>query len=186
MTTPIPQSYDRAQRTLHWLVAALILVATPLGLVAWRLPPQTSARAALLFVHKSLGMTVLALAVLRLAYRAVVGAPPYAEPLTPLLRAASQAAHYGLYALMIALPVVGYVGSTAGGHEAPWFGLFAFPALAPQDKALAHLAGQAHFWLGWTIVAIVVLHLAAVAWHLWVKRDAVFARMWPSKATRAA
>ncbi len=185
MATPIPQSYDRAQRTFHWLMAALILLAIPLGLAAWRLPPQTSARVALLFVHKSLGMTVLVLVVLRLAYRAAAGAPPYAEAQAPLLRAASQVAYFVLYALMIALPVAGYVASTAGGHEAPWFGLFVFPALTPQDKALAHLAAQAHFWLGWTIIAIVALHLAAVAWHLWVRRDEVFARMWPSRAAPA-
>jgi cytochrome b561 len=185
MATPIPQSYDRAQRTLHWLMAALILVAIPLGLAAWRLPPETSARAALLMAHKSLGMTVLVLAVLRLAYRAAAGAPPYAEPLAPLLHAAAQAAHFVLYALMIALPVVGYVASTAGGHEVSWFGLFVWPALAPPDKALAHLAAQAHFWLGWTIIAIVALHLAAVAWRVWVRRDEVFARMWPSEAAAA-
>jgi len=185
MATPIPQSYDRAQRTLHWLMAALIRLAIPLGLAAWRLPPATSARVALLMAHKSLGMTVLVLAVPRLAYRAFAGAPPYAEPLAPLLRAASQVAYFVLYALMIALPVVGYVASTAGGHEVSWFGLFAFPALAPQDKALAHLAAQAHFWLGWIIIAVVALHVAAVAWHFWVRRDEIFARMWPSRAAPA-
>ncbi len=96
-----------------------------------------------------------------------------------------QVAYFVLYALMIALPVVGYVASTAGGHEVPWFGVFVFPALAPQDKALAHLAIQAHFWLGWTIIAISRCTVAAVAWHLWVKRDEVFARMWPSRAAPA-
>ena len=117
MATPIPQSYDRAQRTFHWLMAALILLAIPLGLAAWRLPEHAPPRVVLLMAHKSLGMTVLVLAVLRLAYRAIAGAPPYAEPLAPLLHAASQVAHLVLYALMIALPAVGYVASTAGGYE---------------------------------------------------------------------
>jgi cytochrome b561 len=117
VATPIPQSYDRAQRTFHWLMAALILLAIPLGLAAWRLPEHAPPRVVLLMAHKSLGMTVLVLAVLRLAYRAIAGAPPYAEPLAPLQRAASQAAHFVLYALMIALPAVGYVASTAGGYE---------------------------------------------------------------------
>jgi cytochrome b561 len=185
MATPIPRSYDRAQRTLHWLMAALILAAIPLGLAALWLPAGTPPRVALLMAHKSLGMTVLVLAVLRLAYRAAVGAPPYAEPLTPLLRAAALVAHFALYTLMVALPVVGYVASTAGGREVSWFGLFVWPALAPQDKALAHLAAQAHFWLGWTIIAIIALHLAAAAWHLLVRRDEVFARMWPGRAAPA-
>ena len=100
MATPIPRSYDRAQRTLHWLMAALILAAIPLGLAAASLPAGASPRVAMLTAHKSLGMTVLVLAVLRLAYRAAVGAPPYAELLAPLLRAASQLAHFALYALI--------------------------------------------------------------------------------------
>lgn len=185
MATPIPRSYDRAQRTLHWLMAALILAAIPLGLAAASLPAGAPPRVALLMAHKSLGMTVLVLAVLRLAYRAAVGAPPYAELLAPLLRAGSQAAHFALYALMIALPVVGYVASTAGGHEVSWFGVFLWPALVAPDKALGHLAIQVHFWLGWTIIAVLALHVAAAAWHLWVKRDDIFARMWPGRATLA-
>jgi cytochrome b561 len=185
MATPIPRSYDRAQRTLHWLMAALILAAIPLGLAAASLPAGASPRVAMLTAHKSLGMTVLVLAVLRLAYRAAVGAPPYAELLAPLLRAASQLAHFALYALMIALPAVGYVASAAGGHEVSWFGLFVWPALGLWDKALAHLAAEAHSWLGWTLIAVVALHLAAVAWHLWVRRDEVFARMWPGRAAPA-
>ena len=109
-------------------------------------------------LHKSLGMTALVLAVLRVVYRAIAGAPPYGETLAPLMRAAAHVAHFALYALMIALPVVGYVASTAGGHEVSWFGLFVWPALVAPDKALGHLAIQAHFWLGWTIVAVLALH----------------------------
>ncbi|MGD0639696.1 MAG: cytochrome b [Roseiarcus sp.] len=182
-TGSIPQSYDRAQRAFHWIMAGLILLAIAIGVIAWWLPERTSPRVELLMLHKSLGMTVLALAILRIVYRAVVGAPPYGRTLTPLMRAGADFAHFALYALMIALPVIGYVASTAGGHEVSWFGLFVFPALAPQDKALGHLAAQAHFWLGWIIITVLALHFAAAAWHLWVKRDDIFARMWPGKAT---
>ncbi len=83
---------------------------------------------------------------------------------------------------MIALPVSGYVNSAAGGHEVPWFGLFVWPNFFPSDKALAHLGGLAHFWLAWTIGAFLALHLAAVSWHAYVKRDEIFARMWPDRA----
>lgn len=179
---PATQSYDGAQRAFHWIMAAVILLAIALGVVCALLPPGTSPRMQLLMVHKSLGMTALILGVLRVGYRLFAGAPPYAPPLSPLNLAAAHAGHFALYALMIALPVSGYVNSAAGGHEIPWFGLFEWPNVAPQDKALAHAASRAHFWLAWTIGAVLALHLAAVVWHGWVKRDAVFARMWPRGA----
>jgi cytochrome b561 len=176
----VSQSYDGAQRAFHWIMAALIFLVIALGVAAALLPEHNSPRVELLFVHKSLGMTALVLAVARLAYRAVAGAPAYAATQTALTRAAADAAHLALYALMIALPVSGYVNSTAGGHEIPWFGLFAWPSFLPRDKALAHLGGQAHFWLAWAIGAVLALHLAAAAWHAWVKRDEIFSRMWPN------
>jgi len=79
---------------------------------------------------------------------------------------------------MIAMPVTGYVNSVAGGHEAPWFGVFDWPALI----ALARRAGLAHYWLAWAIGAVLALHLAAAAWHAWVKRDDIFDRMWFARA----
>jgi cytochrome b561 len=85
-----------------------------------------------------------------------------------------------LYALMIAMPVSGYVLSTAGGSEAPWFGLFAFPNLLPKDKALSEAGSQAHYLFAWGIAFVLVAHLGAVAWHAGVKRDTVLTRMWPS------
>ncbi len=182
---PSPQSYDGAQRAFHWIMAALIFLAIAIGVVAALLPEHKSPRVELLFAHKSLGMSVLVLALLRLAYRAIAGAPAYAATLTPWTRASAHAAHIALYALMIALPVSGYVNSAAGGHEIPWFGLFVWPSFFPRDKALAHLGGQAHFWLAWTIGAFLALHLAAAAWHAWVKRDEIFARMWPDGAALA-
>lgn len=184
-TGPTPQSYDGAQRAFHWIMAALIVVAIVIGVATSFMQPRTAPRVELLTLHKSLGMSVLVLGALRLFYRAVAGAPPYAEAQRPLTRAAAHAAHLALYALMIALPVSGYVNSAAGGHEVPWFGLFVWPNFAPQDKALAHWAGQTHYRLAWTIGAILALHLAAVAWHRWVKRDEIFARMWPARAALA-
>ncbi|HYA74191.1 MAG TPA: cytochrome b [Roseiarcus sp.] len=182
---PGSQSYDAAQRAFHWIMAALILLAIVIGVTTSFLPPRTSPRVELLTLHKSLGMSALVLGVLRIGYRAIVGAPPYAAALAASTRVASRAAHLALYALMIALPVSGYVNSAAGGHELSWFGLFAWPNFAPQDKALAHGASQAHYRLAWTIAAILALHLAAVAWHRWAKRDEIFARMWPDRAALA-
>ena len=187
------KSMEHVKRTLESAVSreclklesGLILLAIAIGVVATFLPPGKSPRVELLMLHKSLGMTALVLAVLRVPYRLYAGAPPYGQTLAPLTRAAERLAHFALYVLMIAMPVAGYVDSAAGGHDVPWFGLFAWPLVAPQDKGISHIAAQAHYWLAWTIGVVLALHLAAVAWHLWVERDDVFARMWPARATLA-
>jgi cytochrome b561 len=181
------RSYDSVQRTFHWLMAAIILVAIVLGLVAYFLPKSEGALfLQVLYVHKSLGITALVLGVLRIVYRLIVGAPQYAVALGRLTRMAAHAAHLALYALMIAMPVTGYVASSASGHEIPWFGLFNWPSLAPRDAALSNLAVGAHFWLAWGIIGVLVLHFAAVAWHTFIKRDEVLSRMWPSATHRKA
>jgi cytochrome b561 len=186
MTTsnPAPR-YDATLRFLHWAMAAIILTAIALGVVAALLPRGVSPRVELLTIHKSLGMTALGLIVLRVVWRLFVGAPPYSAALGVLNRLGAHAAHLALYAPMIAMPVTGYVNSVAGGHDAPWFGLFEFPAVVDRNEALAHRAGFAHYGLAWAIGAVLALHIAAAAWHAWVKRDDVFARMGPARADGA-
>jgi len=171
--------YNPGLRTLHWLMAALIFIALPLGVWASYLP-RGNVRSEILFVHKSIGMTVLCLVALRILWRVIVGAPAYAEPLGRLTHIATRSAHIALYALMIAMPVSGYVLSTAGGFDIPWFGLFSFPILLQKDQAL-HAAGTwAHFLFAWVIGFVLVAHLGAVIWHASIRRDSVLTRMWPS------
>ena len=165
-------------RTLHWLMALLIFVALGLGVWSTQLP-KGDARSEVLFVHKSLGVAVLALIVVRVLARLVLGTPPYAAALGRLTDAASKGAHLLLYALMIALPLSGYVMSSAGGHDVSFFGLFALPPIVGQDKGLGRQAAEAHELLAWAIGVVLVLHMAAVVWHAWFKRDTVLTRMWP-------
>ena len=182
----VVEAYNPVLRTLHWLMAAVIFAALGLGVWATQLP-RGGLRSEVLFVHKSFGVTTLTLVVLRVVVRLVSGAPPYAVPLGRLVVAASGSTHLLLYALMFAMPLTGYVTSIAGGHEASFFGLLALPALVPEDKALSEAASQAHFVFAWAIGIVLALHLAAVFWHVQVKRDTVFARMWPAAGpTRAA
>jgi cytochrome b561 len=169
--------YDRLQRTLHWSMAAMILLAIALGIVAAYLPVGRQPRQGLLEIHKSLGLTVLVLVVLRVAYRLFRGEPPYREALGPLTHLASRSAHALLYALMLFMPVTGYMFSAAGGYSLPWFGLFQWPRLLPHDMGLAHWSEWLHDKAAWVIVGIVMLHIAAVVWHVAVKRDGVLARM---------
>ena len=170
--------YDPVLRAVHWLMALLIVVALGLGVWAINLT-RGDLRAGVLFVHKSFGITLLALVVLRVVVRLIVGAPAYAVPLSKLVRAAAGAGHLALYVLMIAMPVSGYVKSAASGKEVSFFGLFSLPAILPEDKGLAEAAGQAHYVFAWALGAVLVVHVAAVVWHARFKRDEVLTRMWP-------
>jgi cytochrome b561 len=170
--------YDPGLRAIHWLMAALIFIALPLGVWA-SLLPRGAFRSEVLFFHKSIGVTVFGLVVLRIIWRLVAGAPDYAEPLGRAIHAASRAGHLALYALMIAMPVSGYLTSTASGSPLPWFGLFTLPRLVGKDKSLAEATSWAHYVLAWTIAFVLAAHLGAVVWHAAIKRDTILTRMWP-------
>jgi cytochrome b561 len=177
--------YNPALRAVHWLMA--LLIVTALGLGVWSINlPRGDLRSEVLFVHKSFGITLLALVLLRIVVRLIVGAPAYAVPLGRLVHAAAGAGHLALYALMIAMPVSGYVNSAAGGKKVSYFGLFSVPALVPEDKGLAKAAGQAHYVFAWALGAVLIVHVAAVVWHARVKRDEVLTRMWPRFQPRPA
>jgi cytochrome b561 len=172
-------AYDPGLRTIHWLMAALIFVALPLGVWASLLPGGGATRIEILFFHKSIGVTVLGLIALRIVWRLIAGAPPYAEPLGKLIQVASRAGHFALYALMIAMPISGYLGSTAGGRAVSWFGLFELPRLVAKDRSVAAAAGWAHLVFAWMLALALAAHLSAVVWHAAIKRDSVLTRMLP-------
>jgi hypothetical protein len=98
---PLPQgvaSHHPGRRTIHWLMAALIFVTLPLGVWASLLPGGDGTRIQILFLHKSIGVTILGLVALRIVWRLIVGAPAYAEPLGKLTRVASRAGHFAIRA----------------------------------------------------------------------------------------
>jgi cytochrome b561 len=172
-------AYAPSLRWLHWIMAAIIFAAIALGVTADFMTPHTASRTALLAVHKSLGLTALALVCVRLLLRLALGAPPLADAVSALVKAAASLGHFALYALMFALPISGYLHSSAAQSGFSWFGLFAVPLLVGHDPGLDHSAGFVHYALAWTIGAVLAAHLAAVVWHRVVKRDQILARMWP-------
>jgi cytochrome b561 len=100
-------------------------------------------------------------------------------PLSRFVHLAARLGHVGLYGLMLAVPITGYTYSAAGGYSLPWFGVFYWPRLFSRNEALARLAEDIHFWIGWSFVALLCTHLAAVAWHAFAKQDEVMGRMLP-------
>lgn len=173
--------YDGVQRAFHWSMAAIILVALILGLYCSFMVTGTPLRRSLLEWHKSLGLTALMLICFRIAYRLTIRTPPYAEPIGRLAHIAAHGAHLLLYVLMLFMPLTGYLFSAAGGYSLQWFWLFHWPRVVPLDKTLAATGGALHLYGAYVLYAVVTLHILAVVWHRVVKRDGVFARMWPDQ-----
>jgi cytochrome b561 len=177
----MPIRYTATAQALHWIVALMIFAVLPLAWVMVNLPPNTHQRDVLVLLHKSIGITVLPVVAARLIWRALHPAPPLPGSLARWERAAALASHWMLYAILVGMPVTGYILSCAGGHPVLWFGLFTLPGV-PIDKPLAASATWLHVAIGqWLVYALVLLHLAATAWHVAVRRDGTLERMLPAQ-----
>lgn len=180
---PAPAEWARAVRLLHWLGVLLIVAVASIGLVMGDLERGTDLRKAMYGLHKSLGITVLALAVVRIAVRAMTRAPdPLAGPAWQLR--AARISHVLLYTLLCAIPLSGWLLNSVAGQPLPWFGLVDLPALAAKNADLRKPVDTAHVVLFWTLVVLVVVHLLAAIHHQVVRRDGLMSRMWPSRRAR--
>lgn len=172
-------SYDPLLRRIHWATAVLFIAAMLIGLYCGLQPAGTSPRRQLLEVHKSLGVTLFFLAILRLIVRAATTAPPEPRSFSPLVKIAARLNHWALYAILFVMPVTGYMFSSAGGYSLRYFWTFSWPRLFADNKAVAEAGELAHGALAYVVYAVVALHIAATLWHVVVKKDETLARMWP-------
>lgn len=171
------RQYGLIAELLHWLIVALVVVQIVLGVRADELPVGL-ARLQLLATHKSFGMTVLMLMLLRLGWRLVNPTPrPVAAP--GMLRTVARATHWAFYALLIAIPVSGWILSSASNLSVGWFRLFTWPDLVGADQHLAGLAKEVHETLVAALLALVAVHAGAALMHHFVWRDEVLMRMLP-------
>lgn len=170
--------WGSVSKLLHWLIVVLIIVMGYLGLTMVDLPvsPHKIATYAL---HKSIGLTILALVVLRLSWRLYAGTPAEVPGTPRWQRIAATSLHWALYALLLATPLSGWIVNSAAGFPLQWFGMINLPALVARDHDLHERMREVHEWLFWTMVALATLHaLAAISHHL-IQRDATLARMLP-------
>jgi cytochrome b561 len=178
--------YSRVAIVLHWLIALLLIGNLVVGL--WVLDPlMHSADPAtkrlgftVIQLHKSVGLTVLVLAVVRLAWRLMNPPPPYPSHMTRAEVVLAKLSHWGFYGLMLALPLTGWTMVSTGKLVLPifYFGLFEVPHL-PVTRAMGRLAHEGHLILGWITLALIVLHVAAALKHHFWDRDDVLVRMLP-------
>jgi cytochrome b561 len=169
--------YTRTAIALHWLVAVLILGAFALGLYMVELELSPT-KLKLYSWHKWLGVTIWMIAVVRLFWR-LTHRPPPLPALPTWQRIAASTTHVLLYVLVLAIPISGWLFSSASGFPVVYFGVLPLPDLVGKDKELAKLLQSVHATLNYTLMAIIVVHAAAAIKHHFVDRDVVFYRMLP-------
>ena len=129
--------------------------------------------------HKSLGVLILILMVLRLINRLTVGAPIADPNIEPWQKTASSAVHGLLYLLLLARPVVAYIANSAYGAPTPFFGLFTLPKMVSENQDLAKQLFTLHRWTGFLVILLVLTHVGAALYHYFIRKDDVVKRMLP-------
>lgn len=165
-------------QSLHWIIVLLVLAQFCVGPYAADLPLGIE-RLKLLSFHKSLGITVFALVILRLLWRLYTPAPKLPAGMQPLQRFLAHFSHVALYGLLFTLPVLGWLTSNASNLTVRWFYLFNLPNLVAPDRDLAKLTKELHDAGAWCLLALVILHVAAAFWHEFARHDGVLRRMLP-------
>ncbi len=171
------QRFAPLQRLLHWVMAVCILAMLfiGVGMVSTIMPKYLP----LVSVHKTLGIAVLVLALIRLAVRLHYGSPPLPADLPGPMKLAAYLSHYALYALMIGMPLIGWAMLSAAAYPVVLYGGIELPAILPQSDSLHTVLWNAHFYLAFAFFAAILLHVAAALFHALVRRDGVFQTMAP-------
>lgn len=175
-----PTQYGPFARFLHWTAAILVVMTIPAGVTMAHIGPGP-AQNVLYVAHESIGLTILALATLRLAWRLADPPPPLPASVAPVQALLARLNHYLLYLLLFLMPATGYLFVIAGGYPMTWFALFAVPRLVGKNEGLSKLMETTHLGLQFAVYALVLAHVAAAFHHHLVRRDGVLRRMWPER-----
>lgn len=181
MTLKNVERWGTVSQAFHWLIVLLILTIATIGLVMVDLP-KTPKYFWIYTLHKSLGLVVLALAVLRLGWRLYAGAPPPVSGTPRWQERIASVTHWLLYALIFAMPLSGWLyDSSSGLRPFRWFGLVEVPKLSPPNESLRALSHDAHETLFWVLALLVVVHAGAALYHHLIRNDATLVRMLPRR-----
>lgn len=172
------QQFGGVAQLFHWAVVVLIITQFVLANKADDLPLGI-AKIATLAQHKSVGMTIFALAILRLLWRFMNPVPAMPVSTPSWQRVAAHISHGALYALIMITPLFGWLMSSARNFPVSWFGIFTFPDLIEPNRERYEFFHEAHEWLAYSIFAIAVLHALAALKHHFLDRDNVLRRMLP-------
>jgi cytochrome b561 len=171
-------SYGSVAKFLHWLMALVIIGLLCVGLYMSDLENSPD-KFKLYGLHKSFGITALALVALRLLWKARNIQPPLPETMRRIEKFLAHAGHFALYACIIVMPLSGWSMSSAAGIPVSVFGLFTLPDLVSPDKHLAHRFGMLHEYTGYLLILLIALHVLAALTHHFYYKDNVLTRMLP-------
>ncbi|RJG02166.1 cytochrome b [Noviherbaspirillum sedimenti] len=173
------EKYTKTPMALHWLIALLIIAAFALGVTMVDIPGLTPTKLKYFSWHKWLGVTVLALAAMRLLWRLTHAAPALPMSMPSWQVKISSLLHGLLYVLMFAIPVSGYFYSLAAGVPVTYLGVLPLPVLIEPNPELKVVLKAVHYWLNMSLLAAVAVHMAAALKHQFIDRDGVLKRMLP-------
>ncbi|HEY0107921.1 MAG TPA: cytochrome b [Rhizomicrobium sp.] len=188
----MPVRYNSVAMAFHWTIALLLIANIALGLYMSDLPRSDPGKFAIFQIHKSIGLTVLVLSLLRLAWRLANPAPPLPHSMHPAAKRVARFTHYVFYLLIIFIPLTGWlmVSASSLGNGTDYFGLFTWPNLsfwAGDTRAQQHAAHEtfesAHVFLAWSAIVLVPIHVAAALYHHILLKDDVLRRMLPFTGT---
>ena len=192
MTTAVTNNRDRygtVAMTFHWLIALLVIGNLCSGFfVANVMDDANPWHFTVIQIHKSVGLTILTLSVLRLAWRLVNPIPPLPPGMSLPLRITARATHFLFYFFIIAIPLAGWAwtSSSTKGIPTNYFGLFPWPNIPwladlPREQKIAngHMFHSYHIYLAYSAAVLLVLHVSAALYHQFFRHDTVLKRMWP-------
>lgn len=172
-----PTGYGWVAIALHWGMALLLTGLFGVGVYMVDLTYYDPGYKLYPDLHRAFGVVAFALVLVRLAWRALDGAPDLEPGMAAWERAAAHGAHWAMYGLMLAIPVTGYLISTADGRGIDIFGWFELPAVLPASKGREETAGWIHRWLSYGMAGLVCAHTAAALKHHFLNRDRTLVRM---------
>lgn len=172
----VPARFTPLQRVLHWSMAACILTMLFIGV--GMVSTISQRYLTLVSIHKPLGIAILLLVLVRIVVRLRSGAPPLPADLPEPMKLAAHLSHYAFYALMLAMPLIGWGMLSAAAYLVQVLG-FTLPPILPQSDALHSLLWTAHRTLAFAFFALILLHLGAALFHALIRRDGVFEAMAP-------
>jgi len=173
--------YSPGQQVLHWLTVGLMFAILPVAWVVGALKEDTPPFYFYLDIHKSIGLTIFALTLVRVGWRVKQHPPAYPAAWSAPTRLMAAATALGLLFMMIAMPITGYLWTTGHGFDVAPFDLIHFPRIAWKDRPLGDAAKAFHQFGQWAVYGLIGLHLAGVSYHLVVKRDGALGRMLPEQ-----
>ena len=175
--------YALSQRLLHWIIALMVLSALAVGFLLGFLGFSgvkdtfgIDTTNLLYKYHKTFGVLILGLMIIRIIVKMTKGKPDYTPSLTKFEHSASNAVHGLLYLCLFAMPVLGWLGTGANGFPVEFFN-WKLPAILAKDKDLGGLLMELHGTIGWILAALIIIHIGAALKHAIVKKDGVLQRM---------